>query len=113
MLSNMVNKGKKINKTRKFSEISVNRGTTLEQKANLAIDKLYVNFGAEILKIIPGRVSTELDAKLSFDTKSCIKKAKEIIKLYEEIGIDRSRILIKIASTWEGNLNLIFKKLKN
>lgn len=66
------------------------------------MDELLVLFGIEILKIVPGRVSTEVDARLSFDTEGTIKKAKEIIALYEANGIDRNRILIKIASTWEG-----------
>jgi len=67
-----------------------------------AVDKMAVNFGAEILKIVPGRVSTELDARLSFDTQGSIQRAKQIISLYKELGIDKERILIKIASTWEG-----------
>lgn len=66
------------------------------------MDQLAVNFGCEILKIIPGRVSTEVDAGLSFDTAGTIAKAKTLIGLYKEAGIDRERILIKIASTWEG-----------
>lgn len=61
-----------------------------------------VEFGKEILKIIPGRVSTEVDARLSFDKEGTKKKAKELIALYESLGIKRERILIKIASTWEG-----------
>jgi len=66
------------------------------------IDQLLVLFGQEILKIVPGRVSTEVDARLSFDTAGTIAKAREIIALYEKAGISRNRILIKIASTWEG-----------
>jgi transaldolase len=66
------------------------------------IDHLLIAFGTEILKIIPGRVSTEVDARLSFDTKSSIDKAHELIKLYEKAGIGRERVLIKLASTWEG-----------
>ena len=61
-----------------------------------------MNFGVEILKIVPGRVSTEVDARLSFDTEATIKKAINIIQLYKGRGIDKSRVLIKIASTWEG-----------
>lgn len=68
------------------------------------IDHLLVKFGCEILEIVPGRVSTETDARLSFDTEASINKARSLIKLYEEKGIDRERILIKIASTWEGLL---------
>jgi transaldolase len=66
------------------------------------MDKLVVAFGLEILKIVPGRVSTEVDARLSFDTQSNIEKARQIIGAYEAAGIGRERILIKIASTWEG-----------
>ncbi|MCB1104030.1 MAG: transaldolase [Opitutaceae bacterium] len=66
------------------------------------IDQLLVLFGQEILKIVPGRVSTEVDARLSFDTEGSIAKARDIIALYEKAGISRDRILIKIASTWEG-----------
>lgn len=66
------------------------------------IDQLLVAFGVEILKIIPGRVSTEVDARLSFDRDSTIAKAREVIELYEAEGIERERVLIKIASTWEG-----------
>merc|ERR1719245_509076 len=66
------------------------------------MDKLAVNFGTEITKIVPGYVSTEVDARLSFDTDATVKKARRIIELYKEVGIDKSRILIKIAATWEG-----------
>ncbi|MEP7072272.1 MAG: transaldolase [Verrucomicrobiota bacterium] len=68
------------------------------------IDHLLVQFGCEILKIVPGRVSTETDARLSFDVEGSINKARQLIKLYETRGIGRERILIKIASTWEGLL---------
>ena len=67
-----------------------------------AIDQVSVLFGKEILKAIPGRVSTEVDARLSFDKQGTINKARKIIKLYKDFGIDKDRILIKIASTWEG-----------
>ena len=66
------------------------------------IDQLLVLFGLEILKIVPGRVSTEVDARLSFDRDGSVAKAREIIALYEKAGIPRQRILIKLASTWEG-----------
>jgi transaldolase len=66
------------------------------------IDRLFVEFGKEILQIIPGRVSTEVDARLSFDSEASIRKARHLISLYEAGGIDRERILIKVASTWEG-----------
>jgi transaldolase len=71
-------------------------------QAEACLDKLSVNFGLEILKIVPGRVSTEVDARLSFDTEGTIKKARRLIGLYESNGINRNRILIKTASTWEG-----------
>tara|TARA_Y100001970_G_scaffold294247_1_gene449110 strand:- start:5124 stop:6122 length:999 start_codon:yes stop_codon:yes gene_type:complete len=67
-----------------------------------SMDQVCVLFGREILKLIPGRVSTEVDARLSFDKEATILKARKIIKMYESFGIDRKRILIKIASTWEG-----------
>jgi transaldolase len=69
---------------------------------SLAVDMLFVEFGLEILKIVPGRVSTETDARLSFDTKGTIRKARELISLYHNAGINTDRVLIKIASTWEG-----------
>ena len=65
-------------------------------------DRVLVRFGLEILKIVPGRVSTEVDARLSFDSKAMIAKAHDLIALYEAAGISRNRVLIKIASTWEG-----------
>lgn len=70
----------------------------------LIITKVFVNFGVEILKHIPGRVSTEVDARLSFDVEGSIKKAHQYIDLYKEAGIEKERILIKLASTWEGVL---------
>ena len=66
------------------------------------MDRLAVNFGREILKIVPGRVSTEVDARLSFDAAGTVAKARELIGLYERAGIERERLLIKVASTWEG-----------
>ena len=66
------------------------------------IDRVLISFGKEILKIVPGRVSTEVDARLSFDTQGTLDKAHELIALYEADGIPRERVLIKIASTWEG-----------
>ena len=68
----------------------------------LAVDRLAVEFGMRILKIVPHRVSTEVDARLSFDTKATIEKGRYLISLYEKGGVSRERILIKIASTWEG-----------
>ncbi|MBA3816653.1 MAG: transaldolase [Parachlamydiaceae bacterium] len=78
-----------------------NARSTLDQ-TSLLMDKLFVNFGLEILKLIPGRVSTEVDAHLSFNTNASIEKARFLIALYESNGIPRERILIKLASTWEG-----------
>jgi len=66
------------------------------------LDRVFVAFGLEILKLIPGGVSTEVDARLSFDVEGSVAKARHLIKLYESAGIDRKRILIKLASTWEG-----------
>ena len=73
-----------------------------EKTTDSVIDQLLVLFGREILKTVPGRVSTEVDARLSFDTNGTVSKAREIIALYEAAGTSRDRILIKIASTWEG-----------
>ncbi|MCW8998034.1 MAG: transaldolase, partial [Kangiellaceae bacterium] len=67
-----------------------------------AVDYLSVLIGKKLLSLIPGKVSTEVDARLSFDTKKTVAKARKLVALYESLGIDRSRILIKIASTWEG-----------
>ena len=66
------------------------------------MDKLFIDFGCEILKIVPGRVSTEVDAGLSFDTEGTLAKARKLIGMYKQAGIERDRVLIKIASTWEG-----------
>ena len=79
------------------------KGAGADEHARWTMDKLAVNFGAEILKIVPGRVSTEIDARLSFDTDATIARAEGLIELYEDMGIDpRDRVLFKIASTWEG-----------
>ncbi|CDO75857.1 hypothetical protein BN946_scf184833.g8 [Trametes cinnabarina] len=83
-------------------EYGKQKGGSIEEQTNAAMDRLLVEFGKEILKIIPGRVSTEVDARLSFDKEATKAKAKELIALYESLGIKRERILIKIASTWEG-----------
>ncbi|PKY06327.1 transaldolase [Aspergillus campestris IBT 28561] len=77
-------------------------GKTLDDQVDATLDNLLVQFGKEILKIIPGKVSTEVDARFSFDTQASIDKALHIIDLYKQIGIPKERILIKIASTWEG-----------
>ncbi len=78
--------------------------TKNQNQASHMIVKAFVNFGLEILKIVPGRVSTEVDARLSFDVEGSIEKAHDIIALYEAAGESRDRILIKLASTWEGIL---------
>ncbi|CAN0507632.1 unnamed protein product, partial [Ectocarpus sp. 12 AP-2014] len=73
-----------------------------KEPVEAAMDKLSVNFGLEILKIVPGYVSTEVDARLSYDTEATVAKGRSIVALYKAAGIDKSRVLIKIASTWEG-----------
>jgi len=96
------------------------------RRMQVCLDRVAVNFGLEILKIVPGRVSTEVDARLSFDTEATLARAREIIRLYEADGLSRDRILIKIAATWEGiraagilekegircNLTLLFSKIQ-
>ena len=84
--------------------VEAHRGTgeTEEQKVDRIMGELLVLFGSEILKIIPGRVSTETDARFSFDTGKIVEDGHRFIRLYEEKGISKDRILIKIASTWEG-----------
>jgi len=77
-------------------------GNGEEERLGLAMDQLAVNFGAEISKIVPGYVSTEVDARLSFDTQATVARARRIIAMYAAKGVDKSRILIKIASTYEG-----------
>jgi transaldolase len=95
-------------------------------RIELALDKLAVNFGTELTRIVPGYVSTEVDARLSFDSDATIRRAERLIALYREAGVDPKRILIKIAATWEGvkaaaalkeqgiacNLTLIFSKVQ-
>lgn len=79
-----------------------NSGLTGAAQIEDAIDHLLVSFGVQILHIVPGRVSTETDARLSFDIEGTLKKARQLIELYAAKGVDRERVLIKIASTWEG-----------
>ncbi len=83
-------------------DYGMTKADTLAARTSLVLDRLAVLFGRKILSIVPGRVSTEVDARLSFDTEGSIRKAGELIKMYEDLGIDRGRILIKVASTWEG-----------
>jgi transaldolase len=77
-------------------------GLSAEEEIAAFLDRLAVKFGCEILQIIPGRVSTEVDARLSFDRDASIAKARDLIRLYETDGIARDRVLIKVGSTWEG-----------
>src|SRR5271166_6166330 len=84
------------------AELALKRGGDREEMAEEFIDQLFVLFGSEILKVVPGRVSTEVAASLSFDTEATIAKARKLISLYEKAGVSRERVLIKIASTWEG-----------
>jgi transaldolase len=77
-------------------------GSSFESRLAESLDKLAVNFGMEILKIVPRRVSTEVDARLSFDIEGSLAKALKLIGIYEDNGISREKILIKLASTWEG-----------
>jgi transaldolase len=77
-------------------------GARAEEVVREALDEICVTFGKEILKIVPGRVSTEVDARLSYDTEATITKARKLVGLYRQAGIGRDRVLIKIASTWEG-----------
>lgn len=79
------------------------QGGSKETQLINAGDKLAVNIGVEILKSVPGRISTEVDARLSFDRGMCVAKARKLIGLYQEQGIDKSRILIKLASTWKAS----------
>jgi len=78
------------------------KGGSKDEQIDFAMDRLLIEFGKAILQIIPGRVSTEVDARLSFDKQATKAKAKSLIALYESVGIKKERILIKIASTWEG-----------
>jgi len=78
------------------------QGGSEEQRLENTLHKFAVNIGTEILNIVPGRVSTEVDARLSFDTEATIAQAQRLIELYQQVGIGKERILIKIASTWEG-----------
>lgn len=85
------------------SSIAANKSiANSAEQLSAVCDHLAVGIGLEILKIVPGRISTEVDARLSFDTKASIAKAHQLISLYEKGGVDKSRVLIKLASTWEG-----------
>jgi transaldolase len=84
------------------ADVATGRGSRQEEIAEEFVDRLFVLFGREILKVVPGRVSTEVAARLSCDTEATIAKARKLVCLYEAKGMSRERILIKIASTWEG-----------
>ncbi|MBU0808473.1 MAG: transaldolase [Gammaproteobacteria bacterium] len=85
-----------------YSELLKNAVIASKGDLGMACDHFGVAVGGEILKVIPGRISTEVDARLSFDTQATLRRAERLIGLYEEAGIGRERVLIKIASTWEG-----------
>ena len=89
-----------VDDTLKKARTDLGNGASLGEVVTLAFDRLAVSFGLKILEIIPGRVSTEVDARLSYDTQATIEKAHYLIGQYEAAGISRDRILIKIASTW-------------
>lgn len=91
-----------VDDTLKTARKDLGAGAAAAQVASLAFERLAVAFGLKILEIIPGRVSTEVDARLSYDTEATIAKGREVITQYEAHGISRERILIKIAATWEG-----------
>jgi len=91
-----------VDDTLRDAKQSLGDGATQKQIVTHAFDHLAIAFGLKILEIVPGRVSTEVDARLSYDTNATIGKARELISYYENAGVNRKRILIKIASTWEG-----------
>ena len=97
-------KAAQLNAYRHLVEDAVSKATSAPaaERMHATLDHLAVNFGVEILNIIPGRVSTEVDARLSFDSDDTVRRARELVGLYEGAGISRERVLIKIASTWEG-----------
>ncbi|MDD5274456.1 MAG: transaldolase [Methylovulum sp.] len=91
-----------VDDTLKTARVTLGVGASAAQVVSLAFDRLAVSFGLKILEIIPGRVSTEVDARLSFDTDATIAKGRDLIAQYEAAGVSRDRVLIKIAATWEG-----------
>jgi transaldolase len=91
-----------VDATLKQAKLDAGADASNETILTLAFDRLAVAFGLRILKIIPGRVSTEVDARLSYDTDATIAKGRDLIAQYEAAGVSRDRVLIKIASTWEG-----------
>lgn len=84
------------------AEFAKSKSSNIDEQVLIASDKLFVLFGLEILKLVPGRVSTEVDARLSFDKQGQIDRALGFIKQYEEAGISKDRVLIKLSATWEG-----------
>ena len=91
-----------LDEARRYASDEVSGKTTNQEQLDRCCDRLSILVGQEILKIIPGRISTEVDARLSFDAKAMIHRAKGLIAQYEELGFNRDRVLIKLASTWEG-----------
>jgi transaldolase len=91
-----------VDDTLKGARASLGNAASAAEVVTLAFDRLAVSFGLKILEIIPGRVSTEVDARLSYDTEATIAKGRELIQQYEAQGVSKDRVLIKIASTWEG-----------
>ncbi len=91
-----------VDATLKQAQADLGQGASAQEVVTLAFDRLAVAFGLKILQIIPGRVSTEVDARLSYDTEATIAKGRDLIAQYEKAGVSRDRVLIKIASTWEG-----------
>ena len=91
-----------IDRTLNESRAVLGESAPVEDVVAEALDEISVTFGKEILRIVPGRVSTEVDARLSYDTEATIQKARKLIGLYEQAGVSRARVLIKVASTWEG-----------
>ncbi len=91
-----------VDDTLKAARTTLGADASASEVVSLAFDRLAVSFGLKILEIIPGRVSTEVDARLSFDTEATITKGRDLIAQYEAAGVSRDRVLIKIAATWEG-----------
>ena len=91
-----------VDDTLKAARETLGAGASATEVAALAFDRLAVSFGLKILEIVPGRVSTEVDARLSYDTDATVAKGRDLIAQYEAAGINRDRILIKVAATWEG-----------
>lgn len=98
----LILKAAKLSNYDRLIEEAVVWGRSRNAVTSQITDRIAVNFGAELTKVVPGRVSTEVDADLSFDTEATVEKAKAIIADYAQRGIDKSRVLIKVASTWEG-----------